>query len=330
MPRYARLEMPGVVHHLVSRFVNEEFRFSGSEERQAYLERIPHALKRSDWSILNYCNMSSHIHHGGIRGRLPSASFIKPLHTATAQWLNRRQDRLGPVFAERHRSIACDPQHAALMIAYIHNNPVRAGLVRDPADSDWSSHRAYLGLVKPPPWLDVQRGLDICGFDASPSGRLSFHEFVLSRSGDPRSDEISGTGLAKVRARIRAVLGSSLECSWPSLEGGPAQTRLDLFAPRGRRIAWPGNPQDVVSLVAQQVGIDLRLLLSGNRMRHIVAARRMLLHLWTVFLGRPQNDMRALLGISAGAASKLLRADIDWDGVNRACELLDNLLRGKK
>jgi hypothetical protein len=232
MPRYARLELPGVVHHLVSRFVNEEF-------------------KRSDWTVLNYCNMSSHTHHGGIRGQLPTASFIKPLHTSIAQWLNGRDGRLGPVFAGRHRSIACDPQHAALMIAYVHNNPARA----------------------------------------------------------------------------RAILGAALECSWPKLEGPNMSPMTLIMAPRGRPVAWPGDPRDVVLLVCHELGVDLNRLMSGNRSREIVAARRLLIHLWTVYLGRPQNDMRALLGISASAASQLMRADVDWGSVNAACEQLEAVLR---
>src|SRR5688500_390704 len=179
MPRYARLEAPGVVHHLVSRFINEEYRFAGATERRNYLDRVPRALVRSDWSPRSYCVMSSHVHWGARAGHLPSASFIKPLHVGTAAWLNKIQGRLGPVFADRHRSIICDPQHAARLVAYIHNNPVRAGVVSDPADSDWSSHRAYLGLVEAPPWLDVEAGLLACGFEPTVSGRLAFHEFVV-------------------------------------------------------------------------------------------------------------------------------------------------------
>jgi hypothetical protein len=331
MARYARLEVPGAVHHLVSRFVNNDFRFTGPLERRNYLSRVPRALQRSDWDPLSYCLMSSHNHWAGLAGSLPSASFIKPLHVGTATWLNRTQGRFGPVFADRHRSIVCDPQHAALVIAYIHNNPVRAGLVGDPADSDWSSHRAYLGLVKAPPWLNVERGLSACGFDSSPKGRVAFHEFVVAHSRDPRCDEFSAAGMASRRARLREILGASVECAWPALEGAPGRSVSTVLAPRGVAPAWVGDPADVLRVAADQLGFDVAGLSSRVRPRRVTAQRRLLLHLWTIHLGRRQSEMARLLGLSAAGASKLLRAArADWASMNRACSVLETLLRRQK
>jgi hypothetical protein len=331
MARYARLEAPGAVHHLVSRFVNEEFRFTGTRERRHYLEQVPRALARSDWNPNSYCLMSSHTHLGARAGVLPSASFIKPLNVGVAGWLNKTQDRLGPVFADRHRSIVvCDGQRVARLVAYIHNNPVRAGVVRDPADSDWSSHRAYLGLVKPPPWLDVERGLSECGFDSSSSGRLAFHEFVVSLSGELRSEELSGAGIAKQRAQIRAVLGSSIECSWPSIPDPSTGQAIELLSPMRRAVAWPGAAADVVRVVANYLGIAEIEILGRGRQHHLSGARRLLLHLWTVYLGRSQTEMRALLGLSSSRASELLRSPhADWKALSAVCRELDREVRQK-
>ncbi len=57
----------------------------------------------------------------------------------------------------------------ARLIAYIHRNPVRAGLVTAPADTDWTSHRAYLGLAYKPSWLDVNLGLQLSSFRHAPT-----------------------------------------------------------------------------------------------------------------------------------------------------------------
>jgi hypothetical protein len=316
MPRFARLEAPGAVHHLVSRFVNEEYRLDVPGARHEYLRRVPGALKRSDSSPLSYCMMSNHTHWGTRLGVDPSANFVKPLHVGVAGWLNRAEDRLGPVFADRHRSIICDPTHAALLIAYIHNNPVRAGVVRDPADSDWSSHRAYLGLVEAPPWLDVQAGLAICGFDTTAKGRLAFHEFVVSHSRDPRSDQFSCSDLAKQRALIREVLGSSIECTWPTTEP-PSRLAWTLLTPRNRLPVWPGDPEEVVGLVAGVYGLDVSKVGSQVKDRTVVELRRVVLHLWTGHLGRSQREMAPLLGLSSSASSQLLRtARADWKAID--------------
>jgi hypothetical protein len=330
MPRFARLEAPGAVHHLVSRFVNEEYRLEVPGARREYLRRVPGALQRSDSRPLSYCLMSNHTHWGTHLGADPSANFVKPLHVGIAGWLNRVEDRLGPVFADRHRSIVCDPTHAALLIAYIHNNPVRAGVVRDPADSDWSSHRAYLGLAEAPPWLDVQAGLAICGFDTTPKGRLGFHEFVVSHSRDPRSDQFSASGVVRQRALIREVLGSSIECSWPTLEH-PSRLASTLFAPRHRLPVWPGDAEEVIALVAGVYGLDVSKVGSRVKDRAVVRLRRVLLHLWTCHMGRSQGEMGPLLGLSSSASSQLLRTGrADWKSIDEECAVLADLLRRGK
>ncbi len=326
MPRYASMEAPHAVHHLVSRFVNEEFRITNEFERRGYLERVPGALKRSDWSPLSLVIMSNHNHWGMLAGTQPSASFIKPLHVGYAGWLNKLQQRRGPLFAERHRSIVCDEEHAANVIAYIHNNPVRAGLVADPVESSWSTHRVYLGLEEAPEWLDVARGLSICGFNSSPSGRLAFHDFVVSRSRHPRSEELSGGGIARQRARIRALLSAAIECSWPAVG---QTTHRDVVIPRSQTVLlpWPGDPLLVMGLVADRLGFSISDLVLSRR-HDAAGARRMVLHLWTRHLGRKQSEIRFALGMSSSAASELLRTPrVSWEKIDEACSLLAAELR---
>jgi hypothetical protein len=59
-------------------------------------------------------------------------------------------------------------------------DPVRNGIVKAPAQSDWTSHRAYLRLDRAPRWLDVAFGLHLCGFDDREADRQRFDEFVRS------------------------------------------------------------------------------------------------------------------------------------------------------
>src|SRR4051812_12985770 len=174
MNRYARLDAPGAVVHMVSRFVGREFRLTEPRERAEYLTRAGLALMHSDWTPIAYVLMSTHVHWAMIAGRRPSSAFIQPLHSGFARWLNTEQQRIGPLFAGRHSTILCDEKHAVRLLAYLHNNPVRAGVVRDAADSTWSSHLDYLGERRPPAWLDVEAGMSLGGFAPSTAGRIGF------------------------------------------------------------------------------------------------------------------------------------------------------------
>jgi hypothetical protein len=62
--------------------------------------------------------------------------------------------------------ISLQPSGAAQLINYIHRNPVRAGLVDSPRGSEWTSHRAYLGVERCPPWLERGRGLELSEFES--------------------------------------------------------------------------------------------------------------------------------------------------------------------
>ena len=102
-------------------------------------------------------------------------------------------------------------EYLAVVIRYIHLNPVEASLVREPQAHRWSSHGAYLSRSKAPVWLNVREILERF------KDRLEFHEFVLSGneerireyySSQRQSPLLGGEGfLAWVRARREKFSG---------------------------------------------------------------------------------------------------------------------------
>jgi hypothetical protein len=310
MPRYRRQVEAGSVQHLVSRFVDRRFSFDEPCAREEYLARVPAALKRADWRVLAYALMSSHVHWVMMAGSRPSSAFIKPLHSGFASWLNRRTGRLGPVFADRHRTIACEGETAGAVIAYVHNNPVRAGVASDAAGTRWTSHRAYLGLEPAPAWLDIELGLALCGFEPNDAGRVRLHDFVRSRAGEPRSAVWSGGGLERRRADARLASASPVELAAPTarLTGDTIRLEAAVIVPRycPERSPWRGSPLDIVGFVASAVGVDGEQLRSRSRVRAVTALRRLALLLWCNELARPNLEMARALGISASSACGLM------------------------
>jgi hypothetical protein len=302
--------------------VNREYRFATDVEREEYLRRVPAALAHTDIDALAYCLMSSHPHWATVLKEMLSESFIQPLHSGWAWWVNRHQQKLGPVFAGRHASIMVVPEHTARLIAYIHNNPVRARLVSDPADSSWSSHRAFIGGVRAPGWLNVERALAACGFSSSPSGRLAFHDYVRSRSGEPRDPELSGGEPARTRARIRRLAGAPVEISSPTLEADRLQHEVRVSREGVVRPRWAGSPADVAGIVARLAGICVERMQSRDRSREVTGARRLALLAWTDYLGREQQTMSTFLGLCLSAGSKLLRGYAAIDDLRPEAEMV--------
>lgn len=183
MTRGGASARPGTIYHLISRFVAKEWFIESSAERTTYLLLLGSALERTDWRCFSYAVMSSHIHLGLIAGERPLAEWLRPLHTDFAKWINVRRERVGAVFVRGPELVAFEPSGAAALINYIHCNPVRAGLVADPADSDWSSHQAYVGRVCRPPWLDVDAGLELAGFEDGRALAAWMSEVRVQREG---------------------------------------------------------------------------------------------------------------------------------------------------
>ncbi len=94
MPRIAAL---GAVHHVISRFVDRSWQLAGEDERDAYLVRLGYALARTDWVLLGYALMSSHVHLVLEAGSGSLGGWAKSVPSRMARLLNARHDRLGPV-----------------------------------------------------------------------------------------------------------------------------------------------------------------------------------------------------------------------------------------
>lgn len=87
--------------------------------------------------------------------------------------LNRRCGWDGPVFRGRFHSRAVVlAEHWTYLLAYLHLNPVRAGIVNRVDRAHWTSHGAYAGSEKRPDWLTSEPLLEELG------GEPGYRDFV--------------------------------------------------------------------------------------------------------------------------------------------------------
>lgn len=171
MPRSPRSIVPQVLVHVRSRFVDGRFEFD-DRARSLYLERLDRVLADSDWVLISFALMSSHLHLGVISGHSDLGSWLHPLNTWIAGWLSaRRRTRsphtLGQVFGDRPGTNLLPLERAFPLISYHHNNPVEAGVVTQARQSSWTSHLQYIGSeTQHVSALDTERGLELCAMQA--------------------------------------------------------------------------------------------------------------------------------------------------------------------
>jgi hypothetical protein len=280
--RTARSNVPGGIYHLISRFADHRWCLRDDEERETYLRMLAHALGESDWRCLGYALMSSHLHHAMIAGRMPMESWTKRVNSQFAYWLNRRHRRIGSVFADRV-NIGFSPGRTGWLLAYIHNNPVRAGVVERARESTWTSHRAYCGLVPPPPWLHVDQGLRLAGFP----DRNGFDAWVEATPGERRD-------LVLDQLRREAKRRGGIALATPHAERDVALVPL---------VARPfahlrPDPRSVIACVAELTGIDVALMSSRRRILPIRSARTIVVTA-CIALGLTKSEIASALGMSA-------------------------------
>lgn len=161
MPRIARIIAPGIPHHVTQRGNRRMETFFRQEDYQAYVALMAEWCRKCDVAIWAYCLMPNHVHliavpetEEGLRLAIGEA------HRRYSSMINRRQKWTGHLWQGRFSSFPMDETYLLAAVKYAEMNPVRARLVSQPYDWQWSSARAHVEgkndiLVKVAPLLEM-------------------------------------------------------------------------------------------------------------------------------------------------------------------------------
>jgi putative transposase len=140
MPRYT---VPGQPQHVIQRGNNRAAVFSDANDHLVFAEWLADACVRHDCDIHAYVFMTNHLHlvltpwSESAIGKVMQSVGRRYVH-----YFNRKQRRTGALWEGRYRATLIDSEAYLLRCyRYVELNPVRAGLVADPALYPWSSYR---------------------------------------------------------------------------------------------------------------------------------------------------------------------------------------------
>ena len=132
MPRKARLDAPGVLHHIIVRGIERRKIFRDDSDRDDFLKRLGGILRKSQTPCFAWALMPNHFHLLLRTGLTPLSNVMRRLLTGYAVTFNLRHRRSGHLFQNRYKSIVCQEEAYLLeLVRYIHLNPMRAKLVAD-------------------------------------------------------------------------------------------------------------------------------------------------------------------------------------------------------
>src|SRR5690606_14280966 len=183
MARPIRLEFSGALYHVTSRGDRREAIYEDDADRERFLTVLADVVRDFNWVCHAYCLMSNHYH---LLIETPDANLSKgmrQLNGVYTQASNRRHRREGHLFQGRFKAILVDADSYLLEVArYVVLNPVRARMVRDPANWPWSSYRAMIGAVDSPDWLATD-GLLAAFATRRSDARRRYQNFVSQGKG---------------------------------------------------------------------------------------------------------------------------------------------------
>lgn len=180
MPRGAREKSATGIYHVILRGTNRQVIFHDDEDHLRFLETLAQYKRKADMVVYGWCLMHNHIHLLLREGKEPLSVTMKRIGVSFVWYYNTKYDATGHLFQDRYKSERVEQDGYLLtVLRYIHQNPVKAGLITLPSEWNWSSCREYYGQSgHPSDLLDKQVVLQLFAEDQSTAVNrfISFNE----------------------------------------------------------------------------------------------------------------------------------------------------------
>jgi REP element-mobilizing transposase RayT len=287
MARRLRLHVPWGFYHVTLRGNHRCPIFFSESDRDLFEQILAGSLERWSARLHAYCWMTNHVHMLIQVSDAPLGRIILRTASAYARRVQFRLATTGHLFERRFHAVLVDTDAYLLtLLCYIHLNPVRAGLVREPGLYPWSSHRDYLG-ARSQPWLTTRFALG-----------------MLASQGHRAVD------------RYCELLGKSAPLSWGSgaLTPNRSQPQIlgdDAFVARATaRLAMPAKPITLAQLLddcSARFRLSAAEISSPRISRKLAKARAWLAHQATCMGVASISDVARFLGRSEGAIRQAMQ-----------------------
>jgi putative transposase len=319
MPRQARLDAPGTLHHVILRGIEKRAIVRSSEDREEFVARLGEAAVATATAIYAWALLPNHAHILLRSGPVGLPTFMMKFLTGYAIRYNRRHRRHGHLFQNRYKSIVCDEDaYFRELVRYIHLNPLRAKLVECLDQLDryrWCGHAVLLGKVTHE-WQDG--GYVLSWFGRSQKGALrAYRDYLAQGVALGRRPELVGGGLIRSLGGWSQV--ASLRTSRTGVRADPrilgsgefvdrvveeAEDRMRSQIPADRRLQ---QARQAVEKRCKESGVSVTELIGGGRRAPVSRLRVSLARHLVLELGLPLAESARQLGVTTSAVSRAIQ-----------------------
>ena len=319
MPRKARIDAPGALHHIIVRGIEKRQIFRDHADRQNLVKRLGDILGESQTPCYAWALLPNHFHLLLKTGYTPIATIMRRLLTGHAVYFNRRHRRWGHLFQNRYKSILCQENNYLLeLVRYIHLNPLRAKQVSDLKALEhypYCGHCVILGHPRND-WQSVHEILKLFGKQVF-AARRRYREFIKKGVNQGRRPELVGGGLIrsvggwqafKALDRTDAHLKSDERILGDSRFVDEVLKQAKEKRERQYQLEAQGFTIDqVVMRVASILGVNPEQIWKKGKHPQTVKARSLMCY-WAVHeLGMSATELARRIGITQPAVSQSVK-----------------------
>ena len=199
MPRKARIDAPGALHHVIVRGIERRKIFRSDYDRSNFLNRLGELIAETQTDCFAWALIPNHVHLLLRTGLVPVSILMSRLLTGYAVWFNKKYRRHGQLFQNRYKSILCqeDP-YLKELVRYIHLNPLRARLVENIKKLDkhpWCGHSVLMNKTNHS-WQNIDYIYSLFS-DNKKSARTRYRVFVEKGIPEGNRPDLTGGGLLR-------------------------------------------------------------------------------------------------------------------------------------
>ncbi len=318
MPRQARLDVPGTLHHIIVRGIERRKIVDDDKDRKNFVDRMGKLALETDTAVYAWALLTNHAHILLRSGPLGLSKYMKRLLTGYAVSYNRKHRRHGHLFQNRFKSIVVeeDPYFQEL-VRYIHLNPLRARVIDSFTKLErypWCGHAIILGRLNNN-WQDKKYVLKWFGRKVGEAKR-AYRQFVKNGIEQGHRSDLIGGGLIRSQggwAAVKEMLreGVREKSDERILGGGEFVQRLIQEADEARRKQFSVSENLSQAIVyiesaCKDAGVDVKSLKAGSRRREISRIRARLIDKLIEEYGLSLAEAGRQLGVSSSAVAKTL------------------------
>jgi putative transposase len=318
MPRKARIDAPGALHHIVIRGIERKAIFKRRQDYDDFLSRMGDILSDTSTGCFAWALMTNHVHLLLRTGLSPISTVMRRLLTGYAVSFNKRHRRHGHLFQNRYKSFLCEEDPYLLeLVRYIHLNPLRAGVVADLkalGKSGLSGHAVLMGNTE----KDWQESDYVLGLFAGIKSvaRRAYETYLSEGASKGRRPDLVGGGLVRsvggwlalkdLREANTRVISDERILGSSEFAETVLRDAKEAYEKRSEMLVRGISCDQLVLTVSDYLDLEVESIKQRGRKPSVAMARAIICAMAFDRLGMSNTDIARKLNITQSAVSRLV------------------------